>query len=47
MTETSLLQIAPPVARVEHTETNLHNHKLIDDYAWLREKIEPRGDRIS
>ncbi len=38
MTETSLLQIAPPVARVEHTETTLHNHTLVDGYAWLREK---------
>ena len=41
MTETSLLQIAPPVARVEHTETTLHNHTLVDDYAWLREKTSP------
>ncbi len=41
MTETSLLQIAPPVARIEHTETTLHNHTLMDDYAWLREKSSP------
>jgi oligopeptidase B len=41
MTETSLLQIAPPVARVEHTETTLHSHTLVDDYAWLREKSSP------
>src|SRR5580658_784703 len=38
MTETSTLQIAPPVARVEHAETTLHNRTLIDDYGWLREK---------
>src|SRR5271154_1047487 len=41
MTETNLLQIAPPVARIEHTETTLHNHTLVDDYAWLREKTSP------
>ncbi len=41
MTETSLLQIAPPIARVEHNETTLHNHTLVDDYAWLREKTSP------
>ncbi len=41
MTETNLLQIAPPIARVERTETTLHNHTLVDDYAWLREKTSP------
>src|SRR5580704_11295817 len=41
MTETSLLQIAPPIARIAHTETTLHNHTLVDDYAWLREKLSP------
>src|SRR5271170_7593376 len=41
MTETSLLQIAPPIARVEHRETTLHNHTLVDGYAWLREKSSP------
>ncbi|AXC14479.1 Protease II [Acidisarcina polymorpha] len=41
MTETNLLQTAPPVARVERTETTLHNRTLIDDYAWLREKTSP------
>jgi oligopeptidase B len=40
MTETSL-QIAPPVARIDRKETTLHNHTLIDDYAWLREKSSP------
>jgi oligopeptidase B len=41
MTETSLLQIAPPVARVEHTETTVNNHTLVDNYSWLREKSSP------
>jgi len=41
MTETSALQIAAPVARIEHTETTLHNHTLIDYYAWLRQKSSP------
>src|SRR5271165_5060873 len=41
MTETSLLQIAPPIARVEHTETTLRNHTLVDDYRWLRDKSRP------
>ena len=41
MTETNLLQIAPPIARIEHTKTTLHNHTLVDDYAWLREKTRP------
>ncbi len=41
MTETNLLQIAPPIARVKRTETTLHNHTLVDDYAWLREKTSP------
>jgi oligopeptidase B len=40
MTETKL-QIAPPVARADHKETTLHNHTLIDDYAWLRGKSSP------
>jgi len=38
MTNTNLLQTAPPIACVKHTETTVHNHTLIDDYAWLREK---------
>jgi oligopeptidase B len=41
MTETNLLQAAPPVARVQPTETTIHNHTLVDDYAWLREKTSP------
>ena len=41
MTEQTLLQIAPPTARVDRKETTLHNHTLVDDYAWLREKTSP------
>jgi oligopeptidase B len=41
MTETSALQTAPPIARIEHTETTLHHHTLRDDYGWLREKTNP------
>jgi oligopeptidase B len=40
MTET-LLQTAAPVARVEPTETTIHNHTLVDNYAWLRQKDSP------
>jgi oligopeptidase B len=32
---------APPVARKEHTETQLHRVTLVDDYAWLRDKQNP------
>src|SRR5665213_3675653 len=39
MIETS--KLAPPVARVEHTETTLHGAVLTDDYAWLRDKEHP------
>src|ERR1700735_3235554 len=39
MTETKLS--SPPVARIEHTETRLHDQVLIDDYAWLRDKQKP------
>jgi oligopeptidase B len=34
-------QAAPPTARAQRQETNLHGHTLIDDYAWLREKDSP------
>jgi oligopeptidase B len=33
--------LAPPVARIQHTETILHGQTLVDDYAWLREKESP------
>ncbi len=35
-------EIAPPVAPVHHTETTLHGHTLVDDYAWLRERDNPQ-----
>ncbi len=41
MTETNLLQIATPIARVDRKETTLHHHTLVDDYGWLREKTSP------
>jgi oligopeptidase B len=37
-TETAL---TPPLARAERTETRLHGHTLVDDYAWLRHKDSP------
>ncbi len=33
--------LAPPIARIQRTETRLHTHMLVDDYAWLREKDSP------
>ncbi len=39
MTENQLP--APPIARIEHTETGLHGQILVDDYAWLRDKQNP------
>jgi oligopeptidase B len=32
----------PPVAQKVHTETTLHGVTLADDYAWLRDKENPR-----
>src|ERR1700758_2835366 len=34
-------EIAPPVATRRHTETPIHGHTLVDDYAWLRERENP------
>ena len=34
-------EIVPPVAPVHRTETILHGHTLVDDYAWLRERENP------
>src|SRR5215469_9507435 len=39
MTDTTVL--APPTARVEHTQNTLHGITLVDDYAWLRDKNNP------
>jgi oligopeptidase B len=32
---------APPVARIDRTQTTLHGVTLVDDYAWLRDKPNP------
>jgi len=34
-------ELAPPVATPRRTETTLHGHTLVDDYAWLRERESP------
>jgi oligopeptidase B len=34
-------ELAPPVATPRRTETTLHGHTLVDDYAWLRERENP------
>lgn len=34
-------ELTPPVARIGHTETKIHNRTLVDDYAWLRERDNP------
>jgi oligopeptidase B len=39
MTPTTLP--SAPIARKQHTETNLHGTVLTDDYAWLRQKEDP------
>jgi oligopeptidase B len=31
-------RLTHPVARPQRTETTLHGHTLVDDYAWLRDK---------
>jgi oligopeptidase B len=31
----------PPTGRRQHTETEIFGHRLVDDYAWLREKANP------
>jgi oligopeptidase B len=31
----------PPVARRHETSTTLHGHRLVDEYAWLRDKASP------
>ncbi len=38
---TQIASLKPPVARVDHKESRLHGHLLVDDYAWLREKTSP------
>jgi oligopeptidase B len=34
-------ELTPPVAKVVHTETKIHNRTLVDDYAWLRDRDNP------
>ena len=41
MNPAALQRIAPPFARVHHSETTLNGHTLVDNYAWLREKSSP------
>ncbi len=42
MTETMNESVpAPPTARKDHTETQMHGVLLTDDYAWLRDKENP------
>ncbi|HVZ82373.1 MAG TPA: S9 family peptidase [Terracidiphilus sp.] len=36
-----MTDLLPPIAKKIHTETKLHGHTLVDDYAWLREKENP------
>jgi oligopeptidase B len=33
--------VAPPNARRQETVNTIHGHRLVDDYAWLREKTSP------
>jgi oligopeptidase B len=40
-TESTTASVGPPVAERRHTERVVHGHKLVDDYAWLREKDNP------
>jgi len=34
--------LQPPVAEVHHTERSLNGHTLVDDYAWIRQKDDPK-----
>ncbi|QNI33781.1 S9 family peptidase [Alloacidobacterium dinghuense] len=38
---TTATRLTPPVAKPQHTETALHGHTLVDNYAWLRDKESP------
>ena len=38
---TTHTELALPVAAPRRTETTLHGHTLVDDYAWLRERENP------
>jgi oligopeptidase B len=36
-----MTDLHPPIAHRKHTEIQIHGHKLVDDYAWLRDKDHP------
>jgi oligopeptidase B len=38
--------LQPPAARRQSVETTLHGHRLVDEYAWLREKSSPEVTRL-
>ena len=38
---TSPTVVQPPTARRQETVKIIHEHRLADDYAWLREKTSP------
>jgi oligopeptidase B len=38
--------VQPPAARRQSKETTIHGHRLVDEYAWLREKSNPEVIRF-
>lgn len=36
--------LKPPIAAKKPVETNLHGHRLIDDYAWMKDVKNPKGN---
>jgi oligopeptidase B len=41
MTLSHPIVVQPPIARQQETATTIHGHRLVDHYAWLREKTSP------
>jgi len=41
MTSPHPIVVQPPTARRQETATTIHGHRLVDQYAWLREKTSP------
>jgi oligopeptidase B len=41
MTSLHPIIVPPPIARQQETATTIHGHRLVDHYAWLREKTSP------
>ena len=41
MTSSHPIVVQPPIARQQETENTIHGHRLVDKYAWLREKTSP------